>query len=73
MSGEEFGQNPLVAFSNYAKSRGFVIKIVGDYAYKRSQRHDSPILKLRSSRDGKLQLSEIRKGGIKKFEIDQNK
>jgi len=37
--------SPLVLFEREAKHRGFTVKVVGDYAYKKSQRNDSDYIK----------------------------
>ena len=40
------GIPPVRVFSAYAHSLGYTVKIVGDYAYKKSRRCDSPMIKL---------------------------
>ena len=35
-------KNPLAFFAEEAKRRGFTVKVVGDYCYKKSRRYDSP-------------------------------
>ena len=35
-------RNPLIFFAEEAKRRGYTIKVVGDYSFKRSRRYDSP-------------------------------
>ena len=35
-------KNPLIFFAEEAKRRGYTIKVVGDYSFKKSRRIDSP-------------------------------
>jgi hypothetical protein len=35
-------RNPLIFFAEEAKRRGYTIKVVGDYCFKKSRRIDSP-------------------------------
>jgi len=35
-------KNPLIFFAEEAKRRGYTIKVVGDYCFKKSRRIDSP-------------------------------
>ena len=38
-------RNPLIFFAEEAKRRGYTIKVIGDYSFKRSRRYDSPRLR----------------------------
>ena len=35
-------KHPLIFFAEEAKRRGYTIKVVGDYSFKKSRRFDSP-------------------------------
>ena len=35
-------RNPLIFFAEEAKRRGYTIKVVGAYSFKKSRRYDSP-------------------------------
>jgi hypothetical protein len=41
------GIRPVHVFMDYARSLGYTVKIVGDYAYKKSRRYDSPTIRLK--------------------------
>lgn len=61
------GKEAEIAFVNYAKSKGYKYKVVGDYAYTKGIRDHSPMIKLLSAKNNKLQILETGKG---RYEID---
>ena len=53
--------SPLVLFEREAKRRGFTVKVVGDYAYKKSRRYDSNRIKFAGTTDAGIQVAIFRK------------
>jgi len=48
--------SPLVLFQREAKRRGFTVKVVGDYAYKKSRRYDSDRIKFFGTTDDGIRV-----------------
>jgi len=53
--------SPLVLFEREAKRRGFTVKVVGDYAYKKSRRNDSDHIKFFGITDAGIRVAIFRK------------
>ena len=53
--------SPLVLFEREAKRRGFTVKVVGDYAYKKSRRYDSNRIKFAGTTDAGIQVAIFHK------------
>jgi len=64
------GKEAEIAFINYAKSKGYKYKVVGDYAYTKGIRDQSQMIKLLSAKNNKLQILETSKG---RYEIEVKK
>jgi hypothetical protein len=45
-------------FKELAFSKGYREKVVGDFAFTKTRRPDSPYIKLISAKNGKIQVSE---------------
>ena len=50
----------LVLFEREAKRRGFTVKVVGDYAYKKSRRHDSPRIQFAGTTENGIRMKIFR-------------
>ena len=53
--------SPLVLFEREAKRRGFTVKVVGDYAYKKSRRYDSKRIKFFGTTDDGIRVAIFHK------------
>lgn len=54
--------NAFITFSKIAHSKGYHEKVVGDDAYTKTRKPNSPMIKLISAKNGKLQIYETGKG-----------
>jgi hypothetical protein len=55
-----------VRFQEHAYSLGYTEKVVGDYAYTKSRKPDSPQIKMISAKHNKIQIVET---GKESYEI----
>jgi hypothetical protein len=56
------GKQAEVKFRDYARSKGYGEKIVGDNAYSKTRSPQSPMIRLIGAKGGKLQIYETTKG-----------
>jgi hypothetical protein len=68
---ENDGTKAEIIFMNYARSKGYKDKVVGDYAYTKNRQKwpHSPTIKLLGAKNNKLQIYEDGKG---RYEIEMN-
>ena len=51
-------KNPLIFFAEEAKRRGYTIKVVGDYSFKKSRRTDSPRIRFTKTLPDGIMMTE---------------
>jgi hypothetical protein len=67
-------KNPLIFFAEEAKRRGYTIKVVGDYSFKKSRRTDSPRIRFAKTLPDGIMMTEYhpRTKKTKKINIEFN-
>jgi hypothetical protein len=63
-------RNPLIFFAEAAKRRGFTIKVVGAFSFKKSRRHDSPQLRFTKTLPEGITVTEYHPRTKKSKEIN---
>jgi hypothetical protein len=67
-------KNPLIFFAEEAKRRGYTIKVVGDYSFKKSRRTDSPRIRFAKTLPDGIMMTEYhpRTKKTKKINVEFN-
>jgi len=67
-------KHPLIFFAEEAKRRGYTIKVVGDYSFKKSRRADSPRIRFAKTLPDGIMVTEYhpRTKKTKKINIEFN-
>jgi hypothetical protein len=67
-------KNPLIFFAEEAKRRGYTIKVVGDYSFKKSRRTDSPRIRFAKTLPDGIMVTEYhpRTKKTKKINVEFN-
>ena len=67
-------KNPLIFFAEEAKRRGYTIKVVGDYSFKKSRRTDSPRIRFAKTLPDGIMMTEYhpRTKKSKKINVEFN-
>ena len=63
-------KNPLIFFAEEAKRRGYTIKVVGDYCFKKSRRIDSPRIRFAKTLPDGIMVTEYHPRTKKSIEIN---
>lgn len=63
------GTRAWLMFKEYAFRRGFREKVIGDLSFSRTRNPRSPILKLISTKGGRLLVFET---GVGRYEVDKD-
>tara|TARA_R100000656_G_scaffold68478_1_gene51647 strand:- start:642 stop:908 length:267 start_codon:yes stop_codon:yes gene_type:complete len=63
-------KTPLIFFAEEAKRRGYTIKVVGDYSFKKSRRIDSPRIRFTKTLPDGITVTEYHPRTKKSKEID---
>ncbi len=67
-------KDPLIFFAEEAKRRGYTIKVVGDYSFKKSRRTDSPRIRFAKTLPDGIMMTEYhpRTKKTKKINVEFN-
>jgi len=67
-------KHPLIFFAEEAKRRGYTIKVVGDYSFKKSRRTDSPRIRFAKTLPDGIMMTEYhpRTKKSKKINVEFN-